>query len=153
MILHRPTNCREFLSTSRRATNRLANSSSVERTSQILLRVRKPVVTPVRSCTCCLSSRILLIAVAQCGGGNAFRWIGRPQIRLAFLLVFCHSGEPRRVKALSPIRLLHRSPDCQVTVTPPDSVPEPCSATTVGKSKTKQKYNVTTPSTQRVFFH
>ena len=95
----------------------------------------------------------LLIAVGQRSGGNAFRCMGRPQIRLAFLLVFCHGCRPRRVKALSPIRLLHRSPDCQVAVTPPDSVPEPCSATTVEESKTKQKHDVTKPCTQCVLFH
>ena len=60
---------------------------------------------------------------------------GRPRIHLAFLLVFCHSCGPRTAKALSLIRLLHRSPDCQVTVTPPDSVPQPCSATTVKEIK------------------
>ena len=76
----------------------------------------------------------------------------RPQIRLAFLLVFCHGCSPRRVKAQSPMRLLHRSPDCQVAVTPPDSVPEP-EHTTVEESKTKQKHDVTKPCTQCVLFH
>ena len=95
----------------------------------------------------------LLIAVAQRSGRNAFRCKGRPQIRLAFLLVFCHGCRQRRVKALSPIRLLHRSPDCQVAVTSPDSVPERCSATTVEESKTKQKHDVTKPCTQCVLFH
>ena len=56
------------------------------------------------------------------------------------------------MKALSLIRLLRRSPDCQGTVKPPDSVPEPCSATTAEKSKTEQKHDVTTPPSQCVFF-
>ena len=41
----------------------------------------------------------LLIAVAQRSGRNAFRCTGRPQIRLAFLLVFCHGCRPHRVKS------------------------------------------------------
>ena len=95
----------------------------------------------------------LLITVAQRSGGNTFRCIGRPQSPLAFLLVFSQSCGPRRVKALSPIRLWHRSPDCQVSVMLPDSVPEPCSATTAEKSKTKQKHDVTKPCTKCVLFH
>ena len=94
----------------------------------------------------------LLIAVGQRSGRDAFRCIGRPQVRLAFLLVFCH-GCRQQSKSAVTIRLWHRSPDCQVAVTPPDSVPQPCSATTVEKSKTKQKHDVTKPCTQCVFFH
>ena len=81
---------------------------------------------------------------------NAFRCIGRPQVRSMFLLVFCPGCRQHRVKELSPIHLWHRSPDCQVAVPPPDTVLEPSSATTVEESKTKQKHDVTTLCTQCV---
>ena len=48
------------------------------------------------------------------------------------------------MKELSPIRWWDRFPDCQVAVPPPDTVPEPSSATTVVESKTKQRHDVTT---------
>ena len=133
IISHRPTSCplQEFESISDRATIRLANFSSVESTSQLMFRAPKSVVVETEGLKnpgeiLYLLSELsyFLIAVAQRSGRNAFRCIGRPQIRLAFLLVFCHGCKQHRVKALSPIRLWHRSPDCQVAVTPPDSVPD-----------------------------
>ena len=94
------------------------------------------------------------ILIAWRSSRNAFCCIGRPQVRSVFLLVFCPGCRQHRVKELSPIRLWHRSPDCQVAVTPPDTIPEPSSATTVEKSKTKQRHDVTIPCTQCVFsFH